>query len=229
VPYGILKGGSKPSYREWSRTQRNNIVTNPNASLVIHNGNINSEKSARENRLHLLKQKIKNKNEEIKVDPLLSDNLIKKPVENKPVENIVLNQVQTQPVNITMPMTNISTVSNGTPSLTGGKLIATKHITKKTIKRKYTLGRSKIKKTVSVLIKDRGTRKKILHAQKDLKRKNINDIKTYLREHNLIKTGSSAPNDVLRKLYESAMLAGEITNSNPATLLHNFSKEDKEL
>jgi uncharacterized membrane-anchored protein len=91
------------------------------------------------------------------------------------------------------------------------------------------LGRSQIKKTVSVLIKDKGTRKKILMAQKDLKRKNKNKIKIYLKEHNLIKTGSNAPNDVLRKLYESAMLTGEITNSNVDTLLHNFSKEDKKL
>ena len=80
-----------------------------------------------------------------------------------------------------------------------------------------------------MLIKDRGTRKKVLQAQKDLKRRNINDIKSYLREHNLIKAGSNAPNDVLRKLYESAMLAGEITNSNVETLLHNFTKEDKQL
>ena len=82
---------------------------------------------------------------------------------------------------------------------------------------------------VSVLIKDRGTRKRVLTAQKDLKRKNINDLKMYLREHNLIKTGSNAPNDVLRKLYESAMLSGEITNNNTETLLHNLSKEDKQL
>ena len=110
-----------------------------------------------------------------------------------------------------------------------GEIIAIKKITKKTIKRKYTLGRSRIKKTVSVLVKDRGTRKIILAAQKDLKRKSINDVKEYLRDHNLIKIGSNAPNDVLRKLYESAMLAGEITNSNSEILLHNFSKEDKEL
>lgn len=106
-------------------------------------------------------------------------------------------------------------------------IIAMKRITKKTIKRKYTLGKSKMSRSVAVLVKDRGTRKQILNAQKDLKRKQINDIKTYLREHNLIKVGSNAPNDVLRKLYESAMLSGEITNSNAETLLHNFSKNEK--
>ena len=224
LPYGILKGGAKPSYREWSKTQRNNIVTNPNASLVIEGANFSSEKTARENRLNLLKQKIKNKTAEESIDPLTSQNLIKKPLDTQ--KNI--KQTILQP-NIEQPTFQQPIILQETIQQNGGKLIATKHITKKTIKRKYTLGRSKFKKSVSVLIKDRGTRRKVLNAQKDLKRRNINDIKTYLREHNLIKTGSNAPNDVLRKLYESAMLSGEITNSNPDTLLHNFSKDDKEL
>ena len=223
IPYGVLKGGTKPSYREWSRTQRNNIVTNPNASLIIQGGNLSSEKTARENRLSLLKQKIKNKTEEINKDPLITQNLIKKPIELEIGKPTLQSMVQSAPEAIVQPILQPNQEQNG------GKHIATKHIIKKTIKRKYTLGRSKIKKTVSVLIKDRGTRKKILNAQKDLKRKNINDIRAYLREHNLIKTGSNAPNDVIRKLYESAMLSGEITNSNAHILLHNFSKEDKEL
>ena len=235
LPYGVLKGGIKPSYKEWARTQRNNIVTNPNSSLIVEHGNLSSEKSARENRLNLLKQKIKNK---ITIDPLITQNLIKKPIDKSiPIQTSIPTSIHTSipiqtPIHTSIPIqTLIPTlpIRQENQEQNGGKIIATKHITKKTIKRKYTLGKSKIKKTVSVLIKDRGTRKRILIAQKDLKRRNINDIKTYLRDHNLIKTGSNAPNDVLRKIYESAMLSGEITNSNADILLHNFSKEEKEL
>ena len=53
-------------------------------------------------------------------------------------------------------------------------------------------------------------------------------VKKYLRNHNLIKIGSNAPNDIIRKLYESAILAGEITNNNEDILLYNFIKDDKE-
>ena len=215
IPYGILKGGSKPTYKDWARTQRNYDVTNPQAALTIQGLELNKEKNERENRLNNLREKLKQKQIEESInkseDTMLTQNLIQKPgVESQlRVENEI-----SQPSH------------NGGGS---GEIIAIKKVTKKTIKRKYTLGKSKIKKTVSVLVKDRGTRKIILAAQKDLKRKSINDVKEYLRDHNLIKIGSNAPNDVLRKLYESAMLAGEITNSNSEILLHNFSKEDKEL
>lgn len=231
VPYGILKGGTKPTYRDWSKTQRNYDITNPQAALTLQGIALNKEKNERENRLHNLRQKLKQKQIEDTLnktdDIMLTTNLIQKPNIITSVSNFTLDN--TQKISQTPEITQNNSINVESVNLQNERIIATKKITKKTIKRKYTLGRSKIKKTVAVLVKDRGTRKKILSAQKELKRKSINDVKVYLREHNLIKTGSNAPNDVIRKLYESAMLAGEITNSNAETLLHNFSKDEKEL
>jgi len=205
VPYGVLKGGVKPSYREWSKTQRSNVVTNPNASLIISDNKLATERTARENRLTMLKEKLKQKElvNQVTIDV------------NMEAKQPALDKHQT--MEVTQPV----------DADVHGTVVATKHITKKTTKKKYTLGRSIAKRKVSVLIKDRGTRKKILMAQKELKRRNINDIKEYLRDHNLVKVGSNAPNDVLRKIYESAMLSGEITNSNSDTLMSNFMKQDK--
>jgi hypothetical protein len=258
VPYGILKGGQKPTYRDWTRTQRNGVVTNPNAALTVQpiiNTSGLHMKSERENRLQNLREKMKMKqleesmlqqatnnnditnnditnnditnNDITNNDIMMTQNLIQKPravqsnfIEDiEPVVKYIQNGMMTEDSHTNLNDTNVKN--------NGSNIVAVKRITKKTIKRKYTLGKSKMSKSVAVLVKDRGTRKQILNAQKDLKRKQINDIKTYLREHNLIKVGSNAPNDVLRKLYESAMLAGEITNSNAETLLHNFSKNEK--
>lgn len=99
---------------------------------------------------------------------------------------------------------------------------STNCIIKKTIKKKYKLGKSKKKSIISVLIKGSTFRQKIANEKNKLSKKNINEVKTYLKKHGLLKSGSSCPNDILRKMYEDSILTGYVTNKNKDTLIHNF-------
>jgi hypothetical protein len=235
VPYGVLKGGMKPTYRSFLKTQKNygsltggssavvpattHIIAdaNPTTTPIINTPTVD--------RLERLKEKIRNKQEDLQQqrevdDIIMSQNLIQKPA---PIVNLSFVPSSTGDnffIDENVPIIPNQNINTNYPQIPTN----TKRFLKRTIRRKYTLGKSQLKKTVGVLLKDRNTRKKVLTAHKDLKRTTIHDVKKYLRDHNLIKTGSNTPNDVIRKIYETAMLAGDITNHNNEVLLHNLSR-----
>ena len=160
-PHGCLKGGSKPTYREYhNKTVKNKpsitIQTSDRESRDMGQPTVDTDIKIRQQKLADLKKSHK-------------------------------------------------------------KIRQTKRTTKKST---YTLGKTGGK--VSVLIKNNATRRKIKREHGLLKQKPLNEIKKYLYDKNLIKIGSTAPNDVLRMLYEQSILAGDITNVEPATQLHNF-------
>ena len=94
---------------------------------------------------------------------------------------------------------------------------------RKTFKRRYKFGKQGNK--VSVLIKNNNTRKKIEKDLSILKNKSINEVKEYLRKHNLLKIGSYAPNYILRQIYQDSHLTGKINNNSDETLIYNFINE----
>jgi len=50
-------------------------------------------------------------------------------------------------------------------------------------------------------------------------------MKKYLKNHNLLKSGSSAPPEVIKKMFEQAILSGDINNINNNNAIHNFLNE----
>lgn len=98
---------------------------------------------------------------------------------------------------------------------------------KKTRRRTYKIGKSKVLPRISVLVSNKTIRKDITTKTQLLKQVPIQDIKKYLMKRGFIKVGSVAPNDVLRKMYESAILiCGDVQNHNPDNLLYNFLNND---
>lgn len=175
-PYGCLKNGNKPTWKQYNKTLKNNKkeILNEFKSKPIFNLDYNNEnKDDFKNRKEKLYE-LKNKFQGLGIKPTPKRHKIKT----------------------------------------------------KRIRRKLTLGKNKHKGLISVLVKNKRTRKNIKNEVNILKKKSIIEVKDYLRKHNLIKIGSNAPDHILRSIYESAYLTGEIKNKNADILLHNW-KEDE--
>ena len=198
--YGCLKNGSKPTYREWKRKTQKNMDAIP----------LEKEPEPLSER-EITLQKIKDNFKENKTPDISS--------------SIISSDVSVSPkINIEIPKDSHLNNSNKTHANTPNKNtqaaeVQTEHrITTK----KYKLGRNKTQRLVSILIKNKDTRKKVSKEKDNLKKKTIVEVKNYLKKCNLLKSGSDAPPDVLRTMYEQAVLTGNITNKAKDTLVHNF-------
>lgn len=181
-PYGCLKNGNKPTYRQYKKTlKKNKTENNIQPKLVINDKPqtmLNPESNAiqRKAKLNEVREKL--------------SSTFKNPVVD---------------INIPEPPKKKIKKRN------------------KTLKRKIILGKNK--NSVGVLIKNKKTRRRIKRDMDVLKSTKISDIKNYLKRHNLIKIGSTAPEDVLRKMYEDSRLSGSIYNKNSEILIHNYMSD----
>lgn len=143
------------------------------------------------------------------INPIILDQ--EKPPENsEPQQNAITLVNDLVPVN----MDNF-----GSATIVPNAPIQEKSLTKpKTIK--YTLGKKD--NIVSVLIKNAHTRKNIVDSIARVKETKITDMKKYLKQHNLLKSGSKCPPDIIKKIYEQSFLCGIIKNHNKDNLIENF-------
>jgi hypothetical protein len=252
VPYGCLKNGSKPTYRDWVKTRKNHEFPELNArpptppkrntflegavpivsttSVLTPSVTKVSTALSREHRLEQIKQKLKKiQEQEISSNPeasKLSANLKMleaiTPESEKKVELPALPEIDDANIGNEKTM-NVSEVIK---EIKEKEESVPKQYLKRTVRRKFTLGKSDKLRKVAILLKDKQTRKNVMDVQHELKKTDMKNVRKYLRQHGIIKIGSTAPNEILRKTFETAMLAGEITNTNKEILLHNFLNED---
>ena len=233
VPYGCLKGGLKPTYKSWNSTLKIKEPIKSTISIDIDESYNPISDSVRENKLKELKHKYRANQQEDSSNIMMTQNLISTPTQkDTPIQSSPITPFIPAIPTIKIPTTpthkgtNHNINNNTIDDVPLDNMLKPPKRYKKTIRRKYTLGRSNDHTKIGVLIKNKTMRKKVLEAHKEIKKKGINDIKQYLRTHGLIKVGSNAPNDVVRKIYESSMLSGEITNIDQDVLLHNFMKDE---
>jgi hypothetical protein len=205
TPYGCLKGGKKPTFRTYNKTIKNNFRFSDNNNDNGSNFNSDNVYSDRQAKLKDLQNK-HNKNT-LASSSSSSDNNKKTNFEGE--DDTTLSEDNENKKNRDLRKTKI------------------RKKFRKTITKKFKLGKQPGSNVVGVLIKNNDTRKNIQKEHGLLKSKQLGEIKKYLVDKNLIKIGSTAPPGVIRNIYEASMLSGEVENIGKGIGLHNFLEDKK--
>jgi hypothetical protein len=234
--YGCLKNGSKPTLKDLNKTQKNNNQSSGKRLIIDLNNNKYYECKTATFDTHSDVDPIPNPitsietvSQELQIKPQSQELQIQsQELQIKPKE-LQSQELQAKPIvsSYTNDPSNLSETSTPDPEiLTSSEddciSLHIPKINRTTRTYKYTLGKKNGARHIGLLIKNRETQKRIKQEVSQLKQQPIQEVKNYLRTKNLIKLGSQAPNDVLRKLYEDSILAGEITNNNANNLVYNF-------
>jgi hypothetical protein len=217
--YGCMKGGMLPTYRQFMNKTQRNYPSSSSSSSSSMGGNIDIQGPIQPVSIPNILPQIPNSSSQI------TGGLFSNPV----LQNIKQKAVLSEPTLNEGVKENIKKMSELDQTISKMNRIKSDGVPirrrkqKRTLRRTYKVGKSKVVPKISVLVSNRTIRNNITAKAQLLKQVPINEIKRYLIKHGFIKIGTTAPNDVLRKMYESAMLiCGEVKNHNPDNLLYNY-------
>jgi hypothetical protein len=214
-PYGCLKGGNKPTFSQYQKTIKykkdfeNTIQKIPfikKPTFMIDEGIL--ERKQKLQKLRALKEKEHHSHlhSHSKIQ-ILSNTSPSFSRSHDPNTNTNTTQISTPPT-LSRPITPASK--------------RYKRYKIRTIKKTYKLGKNNKTRSVGVFIKNNQTRKKIKHETELLHQIPITKIRKYLKNKNLLKVGSNAPEHVLRQTFTQSILTGDINNKNNDVLVHNY-------
>lgn len=95
------------------------------------------------------------------------------------------------------------------------------------VEKKFNLGKNVTQKKVGVFIKNHKLRRHVNDEKVNIKKSNIKTVKNYLKTQNLIRYGSHAPNELLREIYLSSKMCGDVYNINGQSLIHNYMNDEE--
>jgi len=215
--YGCLKGGTLPTYRSWkNQTQRKPPSLNNQYISSIPYIQTASAYQTQENYRPSLQSTFQSG----PTSPITPQNT---PIysgtmatDTTSVKSELDKEIERQKARIQMKQIMEKTKPPKMPKLKYLKQ-------KRTLKRTYHVGKSKVFPKVAVLVSNKTIRNNITTKKQLLNQTPIEEIRKFLLKKGFIKVGSTSPNDVLRKMYESVVLiSGDVTNHNPDNLLYNF-------
>jgi hypothetical protein len=216
--YGCLKGGSLPTYRNWKNVTQKKM--NPPEQIVPTNTYVSAPPVLETQTPYDIQlggfddfdHEPAIESASTHVPPAISDIRENQMLQNR---QLISEMKQSKEYNDTID------------KIRSNKVRYPKQ--KRVSRRTYLLGKSKTYPKVSVLVSNRTIRNKITTQKQLIKQTPLPEIKKYLIKHGFIKIGTTAPNDVLRKMYETAtLMCGQIHNHNPDNLLYNFFYNSKE-
>jgi hypothetical protein len=210
-PYGCLKNGKKPTFRLYNKTIKHSNSHSHSHSHSTNTENENIVYSERQQKLNELKNK--HNNNINKGFSSSSDSYISG---YSGLENDEKGEKGEKHEN---------KIDNSISSSSSNRATKIRKRLRKTITKRFKLGKQG--NVVGVLIKNNDTRKKIQREHSLLKNKNLSDVKKYLVEQKLMKIGSTAPPNIIRKIYEDSVLTGEVENIGKDISLHNFLEHNK--